>query len=162
MQLLCYDGFSMKNKNFAQENCAIARCLEVVGHWWTLLIIREAFSGVSKFGDFQSRLGIARNILTVRLKKLVEDGILQMENTGGQRREYFLTDKGRELIYVLVALSQWGNKWLFPSGRPIPRLVDKQDLLELAPLEIRSRNGRILSNNDIEFLSPDNKHYEKE
>jgi DNA-binding HxlR family transcriptional regulator len=153
----------MKNKSFAEENCAIARCLEVVGHWWTLLIIREAFSGVSKFGDFQERLGIARNILTVRLKKLVDDGILQMENNGGGLRcEYFLTDKGRELVYILVALSQWGNKWLFPSGRPVPRLVDKQDLLELAPLEIRSRNGRILGNNDLEFLRPDNKHYEKE
>ncbi len=151
----------MRNKSFAEDNCAIARCLEVVGHWWTLLILREAFSGVSKFGDFQKRLGIARNILTVRLKQLVEDGILELENTGGQRFEYFLTDKGKELIYILVALSQWGNKWLFPTGRPSPRLVDKQDLLELAPLEIRSRNGRILSNNDIEFLDPKNKRHEK-
>src|ERR1700733_4506320 len=104
----------MKNKSFAEENCAIARCLEVVGHWWTLMIIREAFSGVSKFGDFQKNLGIARNILTVRLKQLVDDEILQLESTGGQRFEYFLTDKGKELVYVLVALSQWGSKWLFP------------------------------------------------
>jgi len=151
----------MRHKSFAQETCAIARCLNIVGQWWTLLIIREAFSGVSKFADFQRRLGIARNILTVRLKQLVEDGILQLENSGGQRFEYILTDKGRDLIYTLVALSQWGNKWLFTSGRPSPRLVDKQDLLELAPLEIRSRNGRILSSGDIEFLRAHGKHHEK-
>lgn len=152
----------MKNKSFAKETCAIARSLEVIGHWWTLVIIREAFSGASKFGDFQKRLGIARNILTVRLNHLVDEGILQMENTGGQRLEYFLTEKGKDLVYTLVALSQWGTKWLFTSGRPSPRLVDKQDLLELAPLEIRSRNGRILSNNDIEFLTVQSKHQAKE
>ena len=148
----------MKHKSFAQENCPIARSLNVVGEWWTFLILAEAFSGVSKFADFQRRLGIARNILTVRLKQLVEDGILQLENTSGRRFEYVLTEKGRDLIYTLVGLSQWGSKWLFPSGRPSPRLVDKQDLLELAQLEIRSRNGRILSNNDVEFLRVQSKY----
>lgn len=151
----------MKNKSFAEEKCAIARCLEIVGHWWTLLIIREAFSGVTKFGDFQKRLGIARNILTVRLKQLVENDVLRMENTSGQRFEYFLTDKGRDLVYILIALNQWGSKWLFSGSTPVPRLVDKQDLLELAPLEIRSRNGRILGDNDIEFLDSQSKNREK-
>ncbi len=148
----------MKHKSLAEENCSIARALNVVGEWWTLLILREAFAGVNKFADFQSRLGIAKNILTVRLKQLVDDGILRAEQTNGSRYEYVLTDKGRELIYTLVALSQWGSKWLFTSGRPSPRLVDKQDLLELAPLEIRSRNGRILAATDIEFLGTHGKH----
>ena len=65
------------------------------------------------------------------------------------------------LIYTLIALSQWGNKWLFTSGRPSPRLVDKQDLLEVAPLEIRSRNGRILATHDIEFLGAHGKNQNK-
>jgi DNA-binding HxlR family transcriptional regulator len=151
----------MRHKSLAQETCPIARCLNMVGLWWTLLIVKEAFSGASKFADFESRLGIAKNILTVRLKQMVEDGILQLESTGGKRFEYVLTDKGRDLIYVLLALSQWGSKWLFPPGRPSLHLVDRQDLLELAPLEIRSRNGRILGSGDIEFLKAQNKHQDK-
>ncbi len=145
----------MKHKSFAHDTCPIARCLNIVGEWWTLLIIKEAFSGVKKFADFQLRLGIAKNILAIRLKHLVENGILQQETTRGKRFQYVLTDKGKDLVYVLLSLSQWGSKWLFPSGRPSLRLVDKQDLLELAPLEIRSRNGRILGNADIEFLRDD-------
>ncbi len=148
----------MKHKSFAKETCAIARSLNVVGEWWNLLIVREAFSGITKFADFQKRLGIARNILTVRLRQLVDDGILQMGKNGGERFEYTLTDKGRDLIYTLVAMSQWGSKWLFTSGKPSPRLVDKQDLLELSSLQLRSRNGRILGNNDVEFLKTHGKH----
>jgi len=142
----------MKHKSLAHQTCPISRCLNVIGEWWTLLIIREAFYGVKKFADFQKRLGIAKNILTTRLKQLVKDGILQLDNTSGKRSQYVLTEKGRDLIYVLVAITQWGSKWLFPSGRPSTRLADKQDLLELAPLEMRSRNGRILGAGDIEFL----------
>ncbi len=145
----------MKHKSLAQETCPISRCLNVIGEWWTLLIIREAFYGVKKFADFQKRLGIAKNILTTRLKQLVKDGILQLDKTGGKRSQYVLTEKGRDLIYVLLAITQWGSKWLFPSGRPSLHLVDKQDLLELAALEMRSRNGRILGGSDIEFLHED-------
>ena len=101
------------------------------------------------------RLGIAKNILTTRLKQLVKDGILQLDNAGGKRSQYVLTEKGRDLIYVLLALSQWGSKWLFSSGRPSLHFVDRQDLLEIAPLEMRSRNGRILGGGDIEFLHDD-------
>lgn len=154
MQLFASINY-MRHKSLAKEKCAIARCLGIVGEWWNLLIVREAFSGVSKFADFQKRLGIARNILTIRLKQLVEHGILQTQSGGGLRLEYVLTEKGYDLIYILIALEQWGNKWLLTGTRPSPILVDKQDLLEVAPLEIRSRNGRILMSNDIEFLCAD-------
>jgi DNA-binding HxlR family transcriptional regulator len=145
----------MKHKSLAQETCPISRGLNVIGEWWTLLIVREAFYGVTKFADFQSKLGIAKNILAARLKQLVKDGILQLDNKGGKRSQYVLTEKGRDLIYVLLAISQWASKWLFTSGRPSLHIVDKQDLLEIAPLEVRSRNGRILGTNDIEFLHED-------
>src|SRR5277367_736382 len=104
----------MKHKSFAQETCPIARGVSVIGEWWTLLIVREAFYGVKKFADFQTRLGIAKNILTVRLKQLVKDGILQLDSSTGKRSQYVLTEKGRDLIYVLLAIGQWGGKWLFP------------------------------------------------
>ena len=86
----------MKHKSFAKETCAIARSLNVVGEWWNLLIVREAFSGITKFADFQKRLGIARNILTVRLRQLVDDGILQMGKNGGElvRRDHSWARKG--------------------------------------------------------------------
>ena len=145
----------MKHKSLAQETCPISRSLNVIGEWWTLLIVREAFYGVKQFADFQTRLGIAKNILATRLKQLVKDDILQLEKTSGKRSQYVLTEKGRDLIYVLISISQWGSKWLFHSGRPSLHLVDRQDLLEIAPLEIRSRNGRILGGGDIEFLHDD-------
>lgn len=116
----------MKHKSFSQETCPISRCLSVIGEWWVLLIVREAFYGVKKFADFQARLGIAKNILTIRLKQLVKDGILQLDNTSGKRSQYVLTEKGRDLVYVLLAISQWGSKWLFSSaGRHSILLINK-------------------------------------
>lgn len=102
-------------------NCSVARCLDVVGEWWSLLIVRDAFLGVTRFEDFQARLGIARNILTDRLNHLVDHGVL--ERVAYQQRplrsEYHLTDKGRDLWLVVTMMRQWGDRWAAPDGPPL-------------------------------------------
>jgi len=102
-------------------NCSVAQCLEVVGEWWSLLIVRDAFLGVTRFDDFQSRLGISRNILNQRLTHLVETGILKRVpyEDHPPRSEYRLTDKGRDLWQVVTAMRQWGDRWAAPAGPPL-------------------------------------------
>src|SRR5689334_838587 len=107
-------------------NCSIARALDQVGEWWSLLIVRECTQGSTRFEEFQSNLGIARNILTARLERLTELGILERfpledrANTDGYR----LTEKGEELYPVLVALMQWGDRWVAARGKPPVALLD--------------------------------------
>jgi DNA-binding HxlR family transcriptional regulator len=102
-------------------HCSVAQCLDVVGEWWSLLIIRDAFLGVSRFDDFQARLGISRNILTQRLIHLVDEGVLKRVpyQAHPPRFEYRLTDKGRDLWPVITAMRQWGDRWVAPSGPPL-------------------------------------------
>jgi DNA-binding HxlR family transcriptional regulator len=103
-------------------NCSVAQCLEVVGEWWSPLILRDAvIGGVRRFDDFQASLGISRNVLTRRLSRLVEHGVLEripyQENP--PRHEYRLTEKGRDLWLVIAAMRQWGDKWAAPDGPPL-------------------------------------------
>ena len=103
-------------------HCSIAQSLEVVGEWWTLLIVRDCFFGITRFEDFLRRLGIARNVLATRLDTLVEHGILRREayDEARGRYDYRLTDKGRALWPVLTMLRQWGDEWLIgPDDAPI-------------------------------------------
>jgi DNA-binding HxlR family transcriptional regulator len=104
----------MKRRSFEDMNCSVAQALEIVGEWWTLLILRDAFVGIRRFDDFQARLGISRNVLTTRLDALVEHGILRREPYSDRppRHEYRLTDKGRGLWTVLHALREWGDEWI--------------------------------------------------
>lgn len=145
----------MKLKSFQHMDCSLAQALEIVGERWTLLVLRDAFFGVHRFDDFQRRLGIARNILSARLARLVEEGILERRavSSSGRRAEYHLTPKGRELQPALIALTQWGDAW-YPgeqgsriefvdreTGEPIPRVaLHASDGRELKPREIRARN----------------------
>jgi DNA-binding HxlR family transcriptional regulator len=103
----------MRRTSYEQMNCSIASALDVVGEPWTLLIVRDAFYGVRRFDDFQENLGIARNVLTARLKKLVEAGIFRKTAYRQRplRHEYRLTDKGAALFTVIVGLKQWGDRW---------------------------------------------------
>jgi len=96
----------MRRTSFAKAQCPIARSLDAIGDWWSLLIIRDAFLGKRRFGEFQKSLGVAKNILTVRLRALVDDGILKTApaSDGSAYQEYVLTPKGRGLFPVLVAL----------------------------------------------------------
>lgn len=94
--------------------CLLARSLEVIGEWWTLLIVRDAMMGVRRFEDFQRSLGIARNVLSDRLRKLEEHGLIERRQyeTRPPRHEYHLTDKGKSLGPVLLSIAQWGRDWL--------------------------------------------------
>ena len=102
-------------------HCSVAQCLDVVGEWWSLLIVRDAFLGVTRFDDFQARLGISRNILTRRLNHLVDRGILGRVPYQDHplRSEYRLTDKGRDLWHVVTAMRMWGDQWAAPGGAPV-------------------------------------------
>lgn len=111
----------VQRRSFEDMNCSVAQCLEVVGEWWSLLIVRDAFLGVRRFDDFQARLGISRNILNQRLTKLVDEGILERVpyQDNPPRSEYRLTEKGRDLWHVLTAMRQWGDRWAAPDGPPL-------------------------------------------
>jgi DNA-binding HxlR family transcriptional regulator len=112
-------------RDYQGQNCSIARALEVVGERWTLLIVRDVFLGLRRFDEFQESLGIARNVLTDRLNRLVEEGILERVRYSErpERHEYRLTAKGRELNIALTALRQWGDTYL--SEKP-PRLLRRK------------------------------------
>jgi len=103
----------MRRTSFAAMPCSVARTLEVVGEWWSLLVLRDAFKGVRRFDDFQRSLGIARNILADRLASLVEHGVLErrLYQERPERFEYRLTQKGLDLYPVIVALLRWGDHW---------------------------------------------------
>ena len=111
----------MERKSFEAMSCSVAQCLEVIGEWWTMLIVRDAFLGVQRFDEFQSRLGIARNVLTQRLNKLVDAGVLERRpyQDNPPRYAYVLTDKGRDLWPVLTAMRQWGDHHAAPDGAPV-------------------------------------------
>jgi len=102
-------------------HCSVAQCLEVIGEWWSMLIIRDAFLGVTRFDDFQQRLGISRNILNQRLGRLVEHGVLAKVpyQEHPPRFDYRLTDKGRDLWPVLTTMRQWGDRHAAPQGPPL-------------------------------------------
>jgi DNA-binding HxlR family transcriptional regulator len=112
-------------RDYHGQDCSIARALEIVGERWTLLIIRDAFLGLSRFDEFQESLGVARNVLTDRLNRLVDEGLLERVRYSEQpeRYEYHLTEKGRALDVALAGLRQWGDAYL--SKTP-PRILLRQ------------------------------------
>ncbi len=132
------------------DPCPVAATLRLVGEAWTLLIVREAFFGTRRFADFQRRLGIARNILSDRLGKLTRHGILRRVPVapGARRHEYRLTRKGLDLLPMLVAMAQWGERWLHEEGGGI-RLVDRRDRLPIRPVRVRAADGRELNAHEI-------------
>jgi DNA-binding HxlR family transcriptional regulator len=133
--------------------CALPAALEAMGERWSFLILRGAFNGLAHFEEFQSALGIARNILSNRLARLVENEILRREPDPADRRRiaYRLTDKGRDLLPVLIALRQWGDRWI--SGMPSnPVLVDRQSRRPVAAMAVRAADGRALELSELEWL----------
>ncbi len=118
----------MRHKSFKANLCPVARSLDTIGEWWSLLIVRDALSGVRRFSDFEKSLGLAKNILSARLKKLVARGIMEQvpASDGSAYREYALTQKGRELFPVVVALRQWGESHLFSRGEKRLQVLDKR------------------------------------
>lgn len=111
---------------WTDPTCPVARAADVIGDRWSLLIVRDAMDGARSFTDFQQRTGIARNILTDRLRKLAGHGLLtQVDAPSGKRRQYALTEAGRDLFAVIVTLRQWGERHAFEAGEPHSVLVDE-------------------------------------
>jgi DNA-binding HxlR family transcriptional regulator len=137
----------MKRTSFAGAGCPVARSVEAVGDWWALLIIRDAFTGKKRFGEFQASLGVAKNILTARLKKLVADGVMELvpASDGSAFKEYALTERGRGLLPVIAALGQWG------CARSEYKLVDRKKG-KAVRLEFRSADGRRLAPDDVQLV----------
>ncbi len=145
----------MKRKSLCTEKCPIARALDAIGDWWSLLIVRDALLGKRRFGEFQTSLGLAKNILCSRLQKLLAHGIFKLSpaSDGSAYQEYTLTEKGRSLYIVLVALRQWGETCLFEEGELNLRLVDRESGQPVKPLELRSQDGRLLGPADLRTAS---------
>lgn len=144
----------MHRKRFVDMKCSIARALEEVGEWWSLLIVRECTEGRARFDEFQKDLGIARNVLTDRLARLVELEILERfplpdrANTDGYR----LTRKGEELYPVIVSLMQWGDKWVCQGEGQRIALVDDVNGKPVETMSVRASDGRQLSFKDVRFV----------
>lgn len=138
----------MKLKSFEHFNCSLAQTLSVIGEHWTLLIIRDVFFGLRRFDQFQKDLGIARNILSDRLKKLVEAGVLE-KSEGTGHPEYRLTDKGLALQPILVAMTQWGDEFMpNPDGWRLT-FVDRKSGKPIRRIGIYGADGRRLDPKDI-------------
>jgi len=146
----------MKRTSHGAALCPIARSLDVIGDWWSLLIVRNAMMGTRRFGDFQKQLGVAKNILSARLRTLAEHGIIATvpASDGSAYKEYALTAKGRALFPVLVALRQWGEEFTYQPGESFSKLVDRETRMPLRKLEIRARDGRLLQQGDTTVVMP--------
>jgi DNA-binding HxlR family transcriptional regulator len=143
----------MERKSFADMHCSVAQCLEVVGEWWTMLIVRDAFLGITRFDQFQERLGISRNILNARLTVLVEAGVLEKVRYSERpdRYEYRLTAKGRDLWPVLTAMRQWGDKHAAPDGPPMQVMHESCGMIT-DPVPTCSQCGERMSGGDVHAM----------
>lgn len=136
--------------------CSLPAALEAMGERWSFLILRAAFNGLHHFEEFQSELGIARNILANRLGRLVEHGIMARDALPEDRRKihYRLTDKGAALLPTMIALRQWGERW--ETGVPAtPILVDERDRRPIAQIDVRAHDGRVLTKHDLLWALPE-------
>ena len=135
-----------KRKSMQDDACPVARSLDLVGGRWSMLIVRDAFDGISRFSDFQRNLGVAKNILSDRLSALVEEGVLTVQpaSDGTSYQQYVLTPKGESLFPVVVALRQWGERHLFASGEPHSLLVEKASGKAVAPMLPHDHAGQVL------------------
>ena len=132
-------------------NCGIAQALEALGDWWTLLIVRDAFFGARRFGDFQKSLGIAKNILSDRLQRLVEHEIFRQVDVGesGPRFEYQLTQKGEALLPLLTVLREWSDEWVFGRGHEPVIVRDRRTNRRLPKLRVTDAEGRAVTRRDL-------------
>jgi DNA-binding HxlR family transcriptional regulator len=143
----------MRRTSLNTAACPVARSLDVIGDWWSLLIVRDALRGLRRFGEFRKSLGLARNILTVRLRGLVADGILAVvpASDGSAYQEYVLTEKGRGLLPVLLALRQWGIA-SFPEGGPWgSEWVDRETGRQVRGLAILTDDGSPIGPDAVAF-----------
>ena len=141
-----------KRKSLRSDPCPVARALDVIGERWALLIVRDAFDGMRRFGEFQKSLGVARNILADRLQGLVEEGIFTIApaSDGTAYQEYVLTPKGLALFPVVVGLRQWGEAQLFEAGEAHSTLLERGSGAPLRTLQVQGDDGRVLQVSDTQ------------
>jgi len=144
----------LARKRFDDMNCSVAQSLEVLGDWWTLLLVREAFFGTTRFKDFERNLGIAKNILTARLDHLVQRGVFTREPIGedSKRHEYRLTPMGKDLLTIVTALREWSDRWIYGEGNEPLILRDARTGERPPPLRLRDADGELL---DPRHLAPE-------
>ncbi|MDR0207633.1 MAG: helix-turn-helix transcriptional regulator [Pseudomonas putida] len=132
------------------NQCPVARALEVIGDRWSLMILRDALDGLRRFSEFQKNLGLAKNILASRLKLLVESGLLEQRpaSDGSAYKEYVLTEQGRAVFPVVIGLRQWGERYLFEAGDERSALLDNVTGQPIEQLQVRARDGRALGPED--------------
>lgn len=142
---------TMARKRFDDSSCSVARALNEVGDWWSLLIVLQAMYGTRRFVDFQQELGIARNILVDRLNRLVDNEVLRKVDVGehGPRFEYRLTDKGRDLFTVVIALRQWGDRWNPAPEQTTLDLRDRRTGRPIQQMAVQDADGQPLSIRDV-------------
>jgi DNA-binding HxlR family transcriptional regulator len=142
-------------RRFGDMNCSVAQALEVLGDWWTLLIIREAFLGTTRFADFEANLGISKNVLNQHLRQLVDHGVLETVEAGryGTRLEYRLGPSGKDLVTIITALRQWGDRWVQGAGHEPLRVLDRRTGRPIPPVRLRGEDGRELTGRDL-LLAP--------
>jgi DNA-binding HxlR family transcriptional regulator len=136
----------MKRTSLGRVECPVARALDEIGDWWSLLIIRDAFDGMRRFSEFQKSLGISKGILTARLKHLVAIDVLETAPIADESgyQEYVLTPKGRDLFLVTVSLRQWGEDHCFDKSERHSLLVEKANGQRVQRLALRGRDGKEL------------------
>ena len=145
------DTAAMRNSEFTSQICSVARSLEIVGEWWTLLVVREAFFGTRRFSDFEANLGIAKNVLSDRLAKLVEAGVMERKPVVGRGnpQDYTLTPMGRDLFPAIISLMQWGDRWIYGAERAPVRVLDHERGAEIARMKVTTPEGRPLQPKDV-------------
>ena len=136
----------MRRTRFDDWDCSIARTVDILGDWWTPMVIRSAFMGARRFEHFTDELGIPRNVLTERLIRLVDEGIMEKRQYQDrpERYEYRLTEKGIGLYPVIVTMLEWGNQWLDWEIDPPVFLVDRETGEHLEPVLVDRRTGKAL------------------
>jgi DNA-binding HxlR family transcriptional regulator len=143
----------MRRTSFAKWPCPIAQTVDLLGDWWTPLVLREAFYGIKRFDEFQSALGIARNTLTERLNRLVTEGLMEKVPYHHEpvRHEYLLTDKGKDFFPVLAAIAAWGDRWIYEDGATPITMHHKSCGHDVRAEVVCSDCGEPLESPDVRF-----------
>ena len=141
----------MKKITHQSASCSLAKSMEVLGEWWTLPILQEALLGTKKFNEFYNHLGIAKNILTVRLNKLIDEGLMEKKvvNANSKRSYYLLTQKGLSTATIIIALIQWSDKWILTPDKIPMVLKDKSTNKKISNLKLENESGEEINIWDI-------------
>jgi DNA-binding HxlR family transcriptional regulator len=143
-----------KRTDLGSAPCAISRTLQVIGDWWSLLILRDALLGSQRFSEFQRSIGLAKNILASRLKKLVDEGVLRVEIDEAKPSypRYVLTKRGRSLSLVVASMAQWGEENCFAPGEPALLLLEKSSAQPFAKIELKTIDGQPIDPRRLEMV----------